>query len=393
MVKTGGKLEGGITFEAPGMERVFKNAQNCLPDTTINRRGTSTSPSPGIVLPNANLTEQKLYNYGQSIHKKYSEMPKSDYNKLIQYGTNVDWVYNTSKHIGQEINPLVKGGKFVGHTTIGTAYEYGASTDIWHSINTYKIYDLDNGNINCGHIDSNRFLKLLMPLLTGLEIGHDQVSKILNKLYETGFNSPSEVRDLLTKQYSDNLHSGISMYSKNAKNDFDKISNLHSIDKDALYTGIYRYSVLFGFLKSSSVINKSKFTTTATDLINSNHPKLKKSEVGKITATHKLECQIIEFEHENRIVDLRDESLKNILSKTRGDVTAKSLPVYEYLLKDRHESCTRHFSAKEENLCWQYDKKYREFCKIHKDTKSRVDKMETYLFLIESNLKNGTFDN
>ncbi len=391
----GGRLKGGITFEAPGMKRVLEHAQNCMPDTALNRRATSVGPHAGIAAPNANLVDRKLYNDAQIIHNGYAKLSKLDCNKLVQYGTNVDWVYNTSTHIGQEINPLVKGGKFVGHTTIGTAYEYGASTDIWHSINTYKIYKLENKKyIEPGCIDSNRFLKLLMPLLAGLKIDHKQVSEILNKLYETGFTSPSDVRDLLTKQYSDNLHSGISMYSKSAKNDFDKISDLHNLDKDTLYTDVYRYSVLFGFLKNSSAIDKAKFLTQANGLIKSNQPMLKKHpEQNKVTATHKLECQIIEFEHENRIVDLRDESLKNILSKTHGDVTAKSLPVYEYLLKDRHESFTRHFGTKEEDLCWQYEKKYREFCKIHKDTKSRVDKMETYLFLIENNLKNGTFDN
>ncbi|HJO95735.1 MAG TPA: hypothetical protein QF753_20235 [Victivallales bacterium] len=107
---------------------------------------------------------------------------------------------------------------------------------------------------------------------------------------------------------------------------------------------------------------------------------------------HELECCIADFEHKNRIIDINEVSMKDILNKTHADVTQKNLSVYEYLLSDRHEFFKHLFSLKEQDLCWSYDNQYRNFCRDHRNIHDRIDKMETCLFYMQSSLNNGIFD-
>jgi hypothetical protein len=380
--KTDKLLKEIRTFEAPGVGMIAHNASS--PGSDFLGRHPEMYMSPKMAQKVSNILDKgdEYYQYRKVIFDNIKDLDKS---KMIEYGTNQDYIYNDLPHIGHTKNPLSKNGVY--QKVFPQLLRKGFSADVFHSMATYKIYELtSHDKISCGYINLENFFKLVLPLLASLKLDNDEAVNILERIYDGDVNSPADIKTFLVSRYRKNAGE----YVELTREQFNRMASFQEQNKDSAYFNIYRYSVLFGFLKDSA--DKTEFMSTAGKLIESDHPQLKAPEKTKAMKRHELYCHIADFEMKYRIHDIRKVSMKDILAKTYGSVTKKNLPVYEYLLKDRHESDHKFFSMKEDGLCWRYEHKYSNFCKVNKDLRARIDKMSAALFHLKLDLNNGIFN-
>jgi hypothetical protein len=382
--KTDKLLKEIRTFEAPGVGMIAHNASS--PGSDFLGRHPEIYMSPKMAQKVSNILDKgdENYQYRKVILDNLKGLDKS---KMIEYGTNQDYIYNDLPHIGHTKNPLSKNGVY--QKVFPQILRKGISADVFHSMATYKIYELtSHDKINCGYINLENFFKLVLPLLASLKLNHSEVVAVLEKIYDGDVNSPADIKTFLVSRYRKNAGE----YVELTREQFNRMASFQEQNKDSAYFNIYRYSVLFGFLKDST--DKTEFMSTAGKLIESDHPQLKAPEKSKAMKRHELSSSIAIFEDMNRVNDLRRDSMKSILKKTHGFVNKKDLSVYEFLLLDRHDSLyyKSKFSTKEKLLCTQYGNRYRRYCSKNKNIDDRVDQMGFCLFLMKSGLNNGTFE-
>ena len=383
-----GKLKGGITFEAPGMERVYENAQkyqfidkDSLRELSVHR-----------ALPIEFYRSRDVSDFAQMIHGNYDNLKSKSRELLVAYGTTLDWVYNVSVHIGKKLNPLIDGGHFIGHTVLGTAIDHGVSTDVFHPVSTYKIYKLkDDDSIDCGHLEVERFLKMVIPELLILKLNNDEIVKFLKQMNKGKFISEGAIHDVLMDRFTNSSYPNHEIGRVNeASYDkrFKEYAESLNANKSVINT-IYKYSVLFGFLKSG--IDDISLTQSAEKLLNDDLSATDNAAQKEYDEAYRKKIMIMEFEAFNNIFDLESIRLTEILKKSGSFITERNYLAYEHLL-ELSTGFNHSYTIKEEMLCREYYDEYKELCKNITDVNRRIEKLDNAFFMIDSQLNNGMFD-
>lgn len=349
------------TFEAPGIGLIVNDCRNNM---ALSGKNT----------PEYAISERITDNgYGNISFTK---------DLMIEYGTNLDWVYNDLPHIGTTLNPLSIGGRYEQSNPL----TLGFTTDVVHPVHTYKIYKLDNNdNIVCGHINLEHFFKLALPILISLKLNYAEVQKYFEIMYDKGFNAPGAINSALVDRFTNasfpfhelGMISG-SDYDRRQKEFSDAMN-----DNRGAVGLLYSYGVLFGFLKSSipdkTFLLNSLNKTITTDFKGS----LQTAEaVDYYEDIRKMPMMKAEWdpafkqlERKHMIMYLEDDFSITSLDQTRFFVEDKE-DIRSFLILFKLQSNNDYLSFNEQFMYDCYFDEYMDYAKKNTDFISRKFKME-----------------
>ena len=363
----GGKLIGGTTFEAPGMERVYKYAHKISPMSEEEKQKTvqiSSNPLGQAISLAFNTVAPPLHKFATMINEKYTKIRPQFSQMLIQYGIAEDWVYSTSNHIGTLKNPLGQSHIKIDQTILETFRKWGwFKTDVFHPLNSYKIYALDNNhNIVQGKMVTTNFLKYAIPLLIELKMNYEQVIIFLEQMYRFGFKTNMDIKLFMLEKYEG--------------------SKL--LTNETILTDLRKYNELLDNLKG--IMDVDYFITIAKEVLAANYqslvPRPEKSEALK---KFELSQKILDFEFRYNIHDVRKiNSITEISPQACFPRNADELNVLEYIFKRNSDNAEK---MQERAYSWAYYTRYEKFCKEHKDFLSRKHEIDSLLFRLKSEVE------
>ena len=377
------------TFEAPGVGMIAKNTSSPGDAFPAQYREYSLGTERALETRNRINSGDTSYHIQKRITTNYDKMSKIDTSCMKEYGTNLDFIYNDLPHIGNTINPLSKNGVY--EAVFPQLLRKGFAPNVFHSMTTYKIYALESDdNIKCGFINTTYFFKMIIPELRLLKLDNNEIIKFLGLMHDGKIGSESELRSLLKSRFA-MVPSPLGNIDI-AGNESRMLEAERAMeDNGNAIFNIYRYCVVFGFLKSSAG-NKTAFLQGIESVLTDGGDIVSKSETeSSIDEAYQKEIMVMQFEAFNNIFDLESIRLKEILKKSGTFITEQNYLAYEHLL-ELSTGFNHSYNMNEEMLCRGYWDEYQELCKKNADVSERINKLDDIFFRIESWLSNGMFD-
>ena len=377
------------TFEAPGVGMIAKNTSSPGDAFPAQYREYSLGTERALETRNRINSGDTSYHIQKRITTNYDKMSKIDTSCMKEYGTNLDFIYNDLPHIGNTINPLSKNGVY--EAVFPQLLRKGFAPNVFHSMTTYKIYALEsNDNIKCGFINTTYFFKMIIPELRLLKLDNNEIIKFLGLMHDGKIGSESELRSLLKSRFAmvPSPLGNIDIAGNESR--MIEAERVMEDNGNAIFN-IYRYCVVFGFLKSSAG-NKTAFLQGIESVLTDGGDIVSKSETeSSIDEAYQKEIMVMQFEAFNNIFDLESIRLKEILKKSGTFITEQNYLAYEHLL-ELSTGFNHSYNMNEEMLCRGYWDEYQELCKKNADVSERINKLDDIFFRIESWLSNGMFD-
>ena len=383
----GGILKGMRTYEAPGMKNVFEN-KNIFGEKDLSSPGTDAAiglMAKGAIMSGKRAVEYQNevnnsdqdYKFNNMLHGKYESKHSQLAPVILQYGTNIDWIFNGLPHVGKTINLLgKKGGKFVPIGKLEYVKEKGGlPVDVYHSMSTYKIYALgDDDNIVPEHLNTVNFLKLVIPLMIKLKLDHHEIMDLLKQMYEAGIQSYADVDAFVIKEYKTESTYLFEEYHRRvafAENNKETMVRL------------YKYSEYLNRLQAGT--DEYGFVMNAEELLRTDFKNAiifdEKSETQK---KFELNSKISHFEMKYHIHNLIEiEDLNNFPPPAFSPSNSDEVDVLFYLFKYK----TDHSKTASLGMCWQEAyKRYKAVSENEKYPVSRRQDMFHVMCWLQSKL-------